>query len=464
MENVFSSNASSSRFSTTSHKHLVEAKTSVTFHKSVQDEFGNDFKGFLSLDSNDALSSEVVDMAEDFHKFVEDAIYTGVHIMTIQVTEKSGSKPLKLTTLSNTWNTIMKMVPGNKNKFTRYQKINVLYLPAFNSDIGANSKGEITLIDDSVINQKDQIIQGVTFVGNRMALSELSMNFSVLDKNSDHIKIKYRFSNVPVKGRAFCTLILLFHVHNEFINKIYEKNIPKCIYLDDIQMPKNLNVKNIIQEFNKSIEKKLEKRERQVQKKASKMVEKDVSEYMIQNKSEQELNMISSSAIENTDFSVARESEEIRQWYLDSGASQHILVSERSSKCNEMILPDGKKIKGYLHKELMFYIQNDFIKLLNVFETSEVKKNILSLGSLQQSGFFDSIKTEIIDEKTSTFDLYLSGKLKLCAEKTDNNLYLVLENRDKRREFYMNKANMLVGRHGVITKGKRVIERPCNSE
>nr|DBA06925.1 TPA_asm: movement protein [Lepidozia ophiovirus_pli] len=424
-----------------------EITAHVGFEKGTEELLDSGFQGFMTLSDPELEEQGITDMVQDFANLTANTVYSSSHVMSMKLTDLRENKTLKIGNLQKAWNTVKQSLPGvSGNQFVSFHAVDGVYLPMFPRQSAGfeetrEPKLKLSLRDVSLCPQKRQLLQTVSLNASYMCRFQLSMNYFIKQKDAQNIQINAEASNIPVQGRDYGMLFLFFKLESGSQAFTRVTREPIGYYLEDCQVPKDLNYKNVLQAIKAGTEDELKKREERAKKQImnrNNEVQKQQSRFKFEGIRDPE----GVPRITNTHYMEPHhedkpqmappvivmmattlkndEEHDFSTWYIDSGASHHVIQSKKISGKDEITLANGEKITGYMHKQYYASIGGVLTQLSDVFESEEMTYNLLSFGSLHRSGNIASMELN-----PTEWLITLKNKVKISAKLTKGNLYKI---------------------------------------
>ncbi|AAN60448.1 55K protein [Mirafiori lettuce big-vein virus] len=234
-------------------KHL----SSVSFSKASDDMMQEGITILASMRSEGPLSPEIECMASEFKDAIQGDINSVVSPMKLRLHKSEDTSKVKIGTMAS----LVAALPGQSYPFYRIDRLKIIYMPLFSSDLAEGKKITFSINDSSVrIGHGSKTISKTDAPLNRMSMIELHSPFFVPKDNIKMIEFGYKTTGVPVSGRAFAFVCLAFYIQRDFIPVSIKKKDPIILLIDDIDRPSDINttssMKKLVGEVNKRIEKK----------------------------------------------------------------------------------------------------------------------------------------------------------------------------------------------------------------
>nr|DBA06962.1 TPA_asm: movement protein [Viola ophiovirus] len=359
-------------------------------------------KGFNTVvQIPDQSDDRIIDLAGDFEGFVRNKIWTSSYTIATSLKEKNETKKIKLHLMKDQLKSIISFTKKTP-KYLRYERVDILYIPHFEAVEGLNPEITIQLFDTST----NRVIQEVIHPATEMAISLLSMSYTILSSDAECIVLRFKSTEVPVCNRAYASICIMTHIDANSIGLKVETNKPICLLLNNCPRPSLLNSKSIIRtvtgELKAIKDKKLSKLEERVKEERDNREGKVILEMGESSKSENEKNENSE---ENPLYTIGFNLEALSRdsWIIDSGSALHVIARSAEKKDKIIHTANGNVIRGTILQNVTVDLNDHNICLPEAFVTDEIEINILSLGLLQSHRIIDTMK--LSDERT----MYYSG-------------------------------------------------------
>nr|DBA06929.1 TPA_asm: movement protein [Lepidozia ophiovirus_sela] len=424
-----------------------EITSHVGFEKGTEELLESGFRGFMTLSDPELEEQGITDMVQDFANLTANTVYSSSHVMSMKLTDLRENRTLKIGNLQKAWNVVRQSLPGvSNNQFVSFHAVDGIYLPMFprqsaNFAEKHEPKLKLSLTDVSLYPQARQLLQTVSLNASYMCRFQLSMNYFIKQKDAQNIQINAEATNIPVQGRDYGMLFLFFKLESGSQAFTRVTREPIGYYLEDCQIPKDLNYKNVLQAVRAGTEEELKKRENRAKKQIrdrNNEIQKQQSRYKFEGiKDKGGVPMITNSPYLGSKYDEEpqmappvivmmattlknEEPNDFSTWYIDSGASHHVIQSKKISGNDKITLANGEEITGYMHKQYYASIGGVLTQLSDVFESENMTYNLLSFGSLHRSGNIDSMEIN-----SEGWVITLKNKVKICAKLTKGNLYKI---------------------------------------
>nr|UXK95486.1 moveent protein [Carrot ophiovirus 1] len=231
--------------------------SSVSFSRASDDMVQEGVTILASMRSEGSLAPEVECMAAEFKDAIKGDINSVVSPMKLRLDKAEDTSKVKIGTMAS----LVAALPGNSYPFYRIDRLKIIYMPLFSSDLAEGKKITFSINDSSIRKgHGSSTISKTDAPLNRMSMVELYSPYFVAKDNIKMIEFGYKATGIPVSGRAFAFVCLAFYIQRDFIPITIKKKNPIILLIDDIDRPYDINttssIKNLIKDVNNRIEKK----------------------------------------------------------------------------------------------------------------------------------------------------------------------------------------------------------------
>nr|WNV27213.1 movement protein [pepper chlorosis associated virus] len=213
---------------------------SVAFAKATENMV-EDGVTILASISDTNLAPEVECMAAEFQQAIVGDIESVVSPFEIKLKNKENTTKVKMGNLL----TIVSNLVGKQFPYYRVDRLKILYLPLFSSELAENEKITFS-IRDSSIRIGSKVIAKAEAPLNKMSMVELFSSYFVDRKNLGVMEFGYKAKNVPITGRAFGFVCLSFYIQKDFIPTTIKRRNPIVLLIEDLDCPVDITKKSSI--------------------------------------------------------------------------------------------------------------------------------------------------------------------------------------------------------------------------